>query len=211
MARHVSEEEALLVRQSDRSAITRNKLMDATYRILRDVGHAGLRSANISSESGVSRGGLLHHYPSKEELVAAVYERILVDMEQNARSALVDVRNEDVLKQFVGVAQRRFFDESYRIVLDILVASGSEEPVIKVREAYSSPNYRMARLDWAERLADTGIGFDQASIVTRFLWATVKGTAIRALVRRDDVLEDRIMRSALRLAEQHCDALRRSA
>ena len=79
---------ALKHNQMRRSASTKDKILDATYDILRDVGHAGLRSANVCDVSGVSRGGLLHHYPTKEILVAAVYARIVTRLEEASRQKI---------------------------------------------------------------------------------------------------------------------------
>ena len=190
--------------QDERSALTRAKLMDGAYRILLTLGHASLRSANISEESGVSRGGLLHHYPSKEDLVAAVYKRIFDEMEEDTRNSLKSVPDDQLLSALAKAAKRRFFSDSYRVLLDILVASGTEAPVLEVRQSYCSPHYKTARSAWAERIAETGVNPKDASIVTQFLWGTVKGAAIRSLVQKEKRIEMQIIASALELAEQYC-------
>ena len=97
--------------QDERSAATRKKLMDGAYQILRRLGHAGLRSANIAEESGVSRGGLLHHYASKELLIAAVCERIFNEMEEESWQRISETSDENILSAIVKDARDRFFDE----------------------------------------------------------------------------------------------------
>lgn len=196
--------------QDERSGLTRTKLMDSAYNILLAEGHAGLRFSKVAEEAGVSRGGLLHHYPSKEELIAAVYERIIADLEDDARQNLADLHDEQLLSGLAKAAKTRFYSSSFRIVLDILIGSGEEEPVRKVREASYNPDRPRARLIFAERLAQTGISFKDADVVTQFVWGTVKGVAIRSFVRREDDLEERIIAATVQVAERHCEKLRKA-
>lgn len=187
-------------KQDDRSAATRDKLMDGAYRIMRDLGHAGLRSANIARESGVSRGGLLHHYPTKEFLIAAVLERIATRMDERSWERIEAAPAHELLPAIVADATRRFFDESYKIQLDILIASGDEEPVIAVRTALRSrPS---ARDGWADRLAATGLELQTARMITSFLWNMAKGLAVRNLVQRDETHVQRVVALALELASR---------
>jgi len=51
--------------------LTRAALLDAARRVLRTQG-ATLSLDAVAREAGVSKGGLLHHYPSKEQLLTAL-------------------------------------------------------------------------------------------------------------------------------------------
>lgn len=92
---------------------TRRAILDATTRILADEG-AGASLASIAAEAGVSKGGLLHHFHSREELFEAVAADSLerfrekvrdnVDLSENqpgklvrayVRTALADVEGPD--------------------------------------------------------------------------------------------------------------------
>lgn len=60
--------------QRERSARTRQAIMDATIRCLVEEGYAGTSTSAIQARSGVSRGALTHQFPSKQELlIAAVH------------------------------------------------------------------------------------------------------------------------------------------
>ena len=52
-----------------RSARTRNDLLQATERIIRRDGVGSLTLERVADEAGVSKGGLLYHFSSKQELV----------------------------------------------------------------------------------------------------------------------------------------------
>lgn len=195
--------------QDSRSAETRDKLLDATYCILRDLGHAGLRLAKVSEKSDVSRGGLLHHYPTKELLIAAVFERITNRMERASMERIAAAGDEQLLEEIVADARARFLDESYRILLDILVASGKERSLMQDRSALAARDHLPARRAWAQRLASTGIDAETAERITALLWNTVKGLAVRNLVHTDQALCDRVIALSLVLAHRRCARARR--
>lgn len=194
--------------QDDRSAATREKLMDGAYRVMLELGHAGLRSANISSAAGVSRGGLLHHYPTKEMLIAAVYERIVDRMEADTLDRIASSEHGSVLEAIVADARERFFGEAYRVMLDILIASGEEEPVAAVLRTLEERERKPAHLCWAERLEETGAPRDLAVKVASFLWYLVKGLAVRSLVYRDEVHDRRVIALGLSVADKRIAASR---
>src|SRR5271163_2112523 len=58
--------------QAERSETTRKQLLEAATKLIRQNGFGGLRTIEVANLAGVSRGALLHHFPSKHELVVAV-------------------------------------------------------------------------------------------------------------------------------------------
>ena len=62
----------------ERSAATRAKLLDATIEALVEVGWAGTSTTEVVRRAGVSRGAQVHHYPTKQELVLAAVEHLLL-------------------------------------------------------------------------------------------------------------------------------------
>src|SRR6516164_3923103 len=56
--------------------VRRQALIDATIECLKRYGHEGLSIRTISAQAGVSVGLINHHFPNKDELVAAAYRHI---------------------------------------------------------------------------------------------------------------------------------------
>ncbi|MBS2017230.1 MAG: TetR/AcrR family transcriptional regulator [Deltaproteobacteria bacterium] len=63
--------------QAERTAATRERLLDATIATLLERGYRGTSTPEICRRAGVSRGAQLHHYPTKEALVAAAVDHLL--------------------------------------------------------------------------------------------------------------------------------------
>src|SRR5215470_2338124 len=53
--------------------VRRQALIDATIECLKRYGHDGLSIRTISTQAGVSVGLINHHFPNKDQLVAAAY------------------------------------------------------------------------------------------------------------------------------------------
>ncbi len=72
-------------RQQERSAATRARLLTATFDCLVELGYARTSTPEILRRCGLSRGAMLHHYPTRADLVAAavgfVLQRQLADFE----------------------------------------------------------------------------------------------------------------------------------
>jgi AcrR family transcriptional regulator len=51
---------------------TRSRIVNGALKIVRDQGITKLTIADVAQEAGVSKGGLLYHFPSKDELIFGV-------------------------------------------------------------------------------------------------------------------------------------------
>jgi AcrR family transcriptional regulator len=59
---------------------TRKRLLDAAEAIVADRGVGALTLDAVAAAAGVSKGGLLHHYRSKEALLTAIVARLAAEM-----------------------------------------------------------------------------------------------------------------------------------
>ncbi|MGH2863850.1 MAG: TetR/AcrR family transcriptional regulator [Solirubrobacteraceae bacterium] len=62
--------------QAQRSAATRDALLDATIACLVEDGYANTTTSRVAERAGVSRGAHLHHFQTRQALLAAAMERL---------------------------------------------------------------------------------------------------------------------------------------
>src|SRR5882762_9259121 len=62
--------------QAERSAATREALLDATIACLVEDGYANTTTSRVAERAGLSRGAHLHHFQTRDVLVAAAMERL---------------------------------------------------------------------------------------------------------------------------------------
>ena len=60
--------------QAQKSAMTRDRILDAAINCFVELGYTNVTTAKVASSAGVSRGAMLHHFPSKTELIQAAVE-----------------------------------------------------------------------------------------------------------------------------------------
>lgn len=64
--------------QAERSRTTREALLDATIACLVADGYASTTTSRVAERAGLSRGAHLHHFQTRQALVAAAVERLSV-------------------------------------------------------------------------------------------------------------------------------------
>jgi AcrR family transcriptional regulator len=64
--------------QAERSAATREALLDATLECLVEDGYANTTTTRVAERAGVSRGAHLHHFQTRSALVAAAIEHLAI-------------------------------------------------------------------------------------------------------------------------------------
>lgn len=75
-------------RQADRSAATRERVINAAIAILSRQGYAGATTMMVAATAGVSIGALQHQFPNKAQLMAAVARRFAARRFLRYREAL---------------------------------------------------------------------------------------------------------------------------
>ena len=73
--------------------VRRQALIDATIECLKRYGHEGLSIRTISAQAGVSVGLINHHFPNKDELVAAAYRYINAELIAGMHAAVARAGN----------------------------------------------------------------------------------------------------------------------
>lgn len=125
--------------QSERTAATRTKLLDATLDSLVELGYARTTTHGIAARAGLSRGAQLHHFPTKESLVVAAVEHLALKRETEIRSELGGTRDRG---RAVELLSEAFAGPLFLAALELWVAARTE------------PSLRRALLPLERRVAE---------------------------------------------------------
>ena len=58
----------------DRSAETRRQILEATIQCLDQWGYGAVTNIKVADAAGVSRGAMMHHFPTRQALIVATIE-----------------------------------------------------------------------------------------------------------------------------------------
>ena len=168
--------------QDERSEETRERLLNGALKILTKKGYAGFRIADVSDISGVSRGGLIHHYPSKEALVAGVLEYIFGRLQRSAVEqigAATDMKS--ALEAVIESARRFFFSLEFPIYLDLVLATREGGPLLRTARTLARRQRKWVQDFWAASLEALGLELSTSQDVVALIWSTLRGLAVTAI------------------------------
>lgn len=113
--------------QQERSANTRERLLDAALACLVEHGYAHTTTTLVAERAGLSRGAQLHHFPTKAELLAAtaehLFRRRLAEFERRVAELPA---GPDPVAAGLGVMWSVFSDPTATAMLELLVAARTD-------------------------------------------------------------------------------------
>jgi AcrR family transcriptional regulator len=175
--------------QTERSEETQLRLVEAAVKILRKKGYAGLRSAEVSRVAKVSRGGQLHHFPSKDDLVAATAEHMLkLSLDRGRVHAREAMESDDVLEAIIRDSMDFFFGEDFKVILDLVMTGGKNRKIRDQVYGHAKESRQPVEAAWIEVLVARGLPRVDAEKVLWITVSIVRGLAIRAFWQDDEAL-----------------------
>ena len=141
---------------------TRERILNAAEERLLAAGPGGLVLDAIAADAGVSKGGLLYHFASKEALVSGLCQRMLdrFDHLLGAARSVEDQAPGAQTRAYLAstvTADGKPADNSAQLMAGILATLGTDSShVEEIRRHFSR---------WQERLEDDGLDDATATIV----------------------------------------------
>jgi AcrR family transcriptional regulator len=114
--------------QQDRSRATRQRLVEAAVASIAELGWTGTTVAVVAERAGVSRGAAQHHFPTREDLVAATVRELREEqVRQLHEHADALPRGPDRIERAVGMLLELYTGPTFRAALHVWVAASSDE------------------------------------------------------------------------------------
>ncbi|HVR31242.1 MAG TPA: TetR/AcrR family transcriptional regulator [Acidimicrobiia bacterium] len=190
--------------QSERSATTRQAVLDATIACLIDHGYGGTTTTAIQGTAGVSRGALTHQFPSKNELLAAA---ILHLAEVRAAEMLAAAQRvpqaRDRLEAGLRVLWDTFKTDLFDAAIELWVASRTDDDLhatlLEAEREIARQYHRTGAVIFGDLADRPGFVRGMESVVIHMRGAALTGILRRASKDRETIDEClAIMRDALR-------------
>jgi AcrR family transcriptional regulator len=81
--------------QAEKSALTRQAILEAAVRCFVEYGYASTTTAMIADEASVSRGAMMHHFPSRSAVMSAVVGYLHVRRINEYRALMTGIESPD--------------------------------------------------------------------------------------------------------------------
>jgi len=143
MAKHKTGQRKRVGRSAEEKAGSREKLLDAALDLMAERGYARTTIDSVARRAGFSKGGVYHHFASKEALLFGVIDRECRILESEARKLTVA---EDPVATMLTLADSLLRYNEGAVKLDAVVNSvwfGESDRLRRVVAEKMRGNYRL--------------------------------------------------------------------
>lgn len=177
--------------QAQRTLETSSSLLEATLSCIKDKGLMNTSTTEVAQRADVSRGALLHHFPTKEALLTEALRSLLLheaaEAERTANSVLDQSLTTD---QFIDFVWERFSGDLYMVSMEFVNAARTD-PKIKAALVPVAQEFNDAYARIWEKIAgessDPGIQKRQKVEITAIM-CLARGMATQTIWRDEPEL-----------------------
>ena len=160
----------------------RKLLLEAAAKLIRKNGFGGLRTMEVAKLAGVSRGALLHHFPSKHALVVEVLTYVNeMNFAQSTRRARLARSSGDPIGEIIEDAKDYFLGDHFFIGLAIAMSDESTRRLRRETSELTRQTRFSIEAAWLDTLISSGIPKQLASDILALTLSVVRGFSVLVL------------------------------
>jgi AcrR family transcriptional regulator len=169
----------------------REQLVDVLFRIVAEHGLEAATVREVAAAAGVSIGAVQHHFPSKDEMLAAAFRRVVARTRQRvAALPRTGAARDDLV---AVLAELLPLDVPRRTEARVHLAFAARAATSAALQEIQRPLLREIRAELAERIGDGG------AVHAALLLAVVDGLALHEISAPEGLRTD-VIEAALRAA-----------
>lgn len=163
--------------QDERSAETRQKLLDATIRCLVDFGYPATTGRRVAELAGVSRGAQTHHYPQMADLISDAVKYLAERRAEEFKRRAADLHGtKEQVPGLVDLLWEDYSSDLFKAVVTLWVAA-TDDPALTERLATLERGLRSTMRSTSRGLVGDGAR-EAASAHLELAVNTVRGLAL---------------------------------
>ncbi|WP_312733823.1 TetR/AcrR family transcriptional regulator [Brevundimonas sp.] len=168
--------------QAERSADTRNRLVQAAITCLFRSGYSATTVSVVAAEAGVSRGAMTHQFPAKTDLMLAVVQAVFEEDTAIYNRSIETMKPEEWLVALPKTMWSVISRPSGVAVMEIMLASRSDpdlaEQLRNLQQRIDDQAHRWSQ----ERIRAAGLKpHPQADAIHELYVAAIRGLALEAV------------------------------
>lgn len=121
--------------------LVRRQVLDVAVEILVERGARNLTLDAVARQAGVTKGGLIHHFPNRKALLNAMFESVLADFDRCLDAAMAQD----------GQAHGRFTRAYLAVILGSSAWKAKDRGVPLYIAVMADPELRLRMQDWFDR------------------------------------------------------------
>lgn len=170
-------------RGQERGRIAKDAILAAAIDCLLEDGYAATTTLRVQQRAGVSRGKLLHHFPSKQVLLSSAVKRLMEDRLDAAQSAdLSGAPPDDALPERVAWAVGRmwesFFADNFWAAMEAWIAARTDPDLAEGLVEHERRVLRRVRDSYTQAFGPVLAGRPGFSRTLDLVFTSMRGMAL---------------------------------
>jgi len=175
--------------QEERSRQTQARVTQATIECILEKGIRATSTVDVARLAGVSRGALVHHYPSKTLLMQAALEDLLSREVESVRDMATQVKAGELnFDNFLQALHEHFKGDLYMVTLEYLTNARTDPDIMKVLVTLGSKFNDSLEQIWEQLVASANHTSHQNRVALNATLCMMRGMGAQSIWRDDPEL-----------------------
>ncbi|MFI5394944.1 MAG: TetR/AcrR family transcriptional regulator [Candidatus Binatia bacterium] len=172
--------------QAERSDETRERVINAAIQCIAEYGYKHASVTRIAERSGVSWGGIQHHFGTKDAIIQAVLDNALDEfLLDSQRISPTDETLENRVKVMVEGAWRLMNRPGFRAFFEITLSHRHEPPRRNPARRYRARVWNVIIAAWDHLFGHLNLSQERVELARRVTFTTLGGMVVESMMRTD--------------------------
>ena len=172
--------------QAERSAATQAKILEAAKNLIAKQGLAHTSTQDIARQAQVSRGAMLHHFPSRASLIQATYAEMLRQESELLRDFARTLQpGQNRLKALTEYIWERYQSGIFQVSMDYIAGARVDADELSYVSAESRKFNDALNDVWNVELEAFGCNAETRQLMMNEFMCLVRGMAFQSQWRND--------------------------
>ncbi|HBL54414.1 MAG TPA: TetR/AcrR family transcriptional regulator [Candidatus Lambdaproteobacteria bacterium] len=171
--------------QEERSTETKKRLLEATIDCLNELGFNKTGTVEIARRAGVSRGALVHHFPSKHDLIVATAEYHWNRIAEEVRNLAMTMHGGQLsLDAFIdGIWNKVFLIRGSSATIEMIIAARTDSKLR--RELVPMLNRLYSNYDeiWSQFFHNSGVSPERIEMLFDLTIELLRGMTLQRVLK----------------------------
>ncbi|HIO60951.1 MAG TPA: TetR/AcrR family transcriptional regulator [Deltaproteobacteria bacterium] len=171
--------------QEERSTETKKRLLEATIDCLNELGFNKTGTVEIARRAGVSRGALVHHFPSKHDLIVATAEYHWNRITEEVRNLAMTMHGGQLsLDAFIdGIWNKVFLIRGSSATIEMIIAARTDSKLR--RELVPMLNRLYSNYDeiWSQFFHNSGVSPERIEMLFDLTIELLRGMTLQRVLK----------------------------
>ena len=171
--------------QEERSTETKKRLLEATIDCLNELGFNKTGTVEIARRAGVSRGALVHHFPSKHNLIVAPAEYHWNRIAEEIRNLAMTMHGRQLsLDAFIdGIWNKVFLIRGSSATIEMIIAARTDSKLR--RELVPMLNRLYSNYDeiWSQFFHNSGVSPERIEMLFDLTIELLRGMTLQRVLK----------------------------